>query len=67
MPRYTVGLQTPLNVYVTVEAEDEDHAADLAWEKAEEYARTLGGNYRDVRAEATFDGIGADTVEPLTS
>jgi hypothetical protein len=64
--RYEVTFHTTLTVIVLVDADDEDRAADAAWQQAEEYAQTLGGNYRDVRAEATFDGIGADEVEALT-
>ena len=66
MTRYVVRFNTTLSVAVTVEAEDEEQASYEAWEKAEEYARTIGGNYRDVIAEASFDGIGDDGVEALS-
>jgi hypothetical protein len=60
--RYTVTFNTMVSLAVDVEAPDEDHASDKAWGVAEEYLRTIGGNYRDVRAEATLDGIGHDKI-----
>lgn len=67
MPKYEVNLQTHLNVVVTVDADDEDSAADKAWHKAQEFAETVWGNGRDVRAEADFDGVGADEIEEVES
>jgi hypothetical protein len=67
--KYRVSLNTTLTVTVTLEADDEDTAADLAWKAAEEHVQTypFSRSQSDgvvVLADATFDGIGADTVEP---
>jgi hypothetical protein len=62
MPKYEVRFSVPAEVIVTVEADDEDEAADMAWEAADEYAKTVYGDQRRVRASMDLDGIGADTV-----
>jgi hypothetical protein len=64
MPTYTVTFNTTISLAVDIDAEDEDRAGEAAWQVAEDYLQTVGGNYRDVRAEATLDGIGHDTAEP---
>ena len=66
MSTYDVTFNTTLSVTVTIQADDEDTAADKAWEIAENYAKTIGGNYRDIRADASFDGIGADEVTEVS-
>jgi hypothetical protein len=69
MTKYRVGLGTRINLVVEIEAEDEEQAADEAWEHAEEYLRTVTGDSsggRRVRADATLDGIGADEVEEVS-
>lgn len=66
MTTYRVSLNTHLNVVVTIDASNEDDAADKAWTNAEEFAQTImGSRSLGVVAEATFDGIGADDVEPV--
>lgn len=64
--KYQATFQTYINLVVEVDADNDDQAAERAWDKAEEYLRTVGGNYRDVRAEATLDGVGADEVTAAT-
>lgn len=49
---------------MTVEAEGEDQADELAHGRATEYLGTVMGNHRDVGAYATLDGVGADEVKP---
>lgn len=65
MPKYRATFTTHITLTVEVEGADEEHAGDVAWDIAEEYLKTIGGNYRNVRAEATLDGIGADEVEEI--
>lgn len=62
--RFVAHFDTSISLAVTVGACDEEQAADLAWQKAEEYLQTLG-NHRDILADATLDGIGAGEIEPL--
>lgn len=62
MTSYIVRFTTSISLVVDVEAGDEEAAADLGWERAEEYLKTVYGA-GDVRAEASLDGIGADEVE----
>jgi hypothetical protein len=62
MTTYVVYYQVPLNVYVTIEAEDEDSAADESHGIAEAYLQTVYGNGRDVDVEASLDGLGAESV-----
>lgn len=63
MSDYTVVFQTSIEVTVHIDADNEDDAADLAWDRAEEYLDTVIGNGRDVFADASLDGIGADSVQ----
>ena len=62
MRTYLVTFTTPIHLTVTVEAEGEQEAADLAWQPAEDYLQTIVGDHQQVRAEASLDGIGADDV-----
>lgn len=62
MPTYEVTYTTKIHLTVTIDAPDEGTAEDTSWDRAEEYLKTIGGNYRDVRAEATLDGIGYSTI-----
>lgn len=55
--------KVPLNLVVTVEAEDEDTASDVAWETAQEFLGTIHGDNHGVQAIADLDGIGCDDVE----
>ena len=61
MPTFRVHLDTTLSLSVTVDAEDEDEAADKAWQIAEEFAKSLRphGDERLTSVDATFDGITA--------
>lgn len=65
MSTYQVTFATTLNVTVTIDADDEDAAADIAWDRAQEFADSIGTppTPPGVRAEASFDGIGADDVQ----
>lgn len=66
--RYQVSFSTNLSVDVVLEADDEEQAADDAWEVAQEFADRLGtqpGDHRILSAEASFDGIGADDVREV--
>ena len=63
MTKYTVTFNTTISLAVDITADDEDAAGENAWQVAEDYLQTVGGNYRDVRAEATLDGIAYDTAE----
>lgn len=65
MSTHKVTFSTTIHLTVTVDARGEDAAGDAAWELAEEYLRTVGGNYRDVVATATLDGIGPDEVTSI--
>jgi hypothetical protein len=67
MATYTVRFNTTISLAVRVEADDPDSAADAAWQPAEDYLNTVYGNSRDVLADATLDGIGADEVEEIES
>lgn len=59
MPTFRAHLDTTLSLSVTVDAEDEDDAADKAWQIAEEFAQSLRphGDERITSVDATFDGI----------
>ena len=59
--------RVPLNLVVTVEADDEDAASDVAWKTAQEFLDTIHGDNHGVQASADLDGIGADEVEPVES
>lgn len=64
MSTYRVSFYTKISLRVEIDAEDEDAAADLAWEAAEDYLRTINGDpAHGVTADATLDGIGADDIE----
>lgn len=64
MPTFRAHLDTVLSLSVTVDAEDEDDAADKAWKIAEEFAQSLRphGDDRVTSVDATFDGISADEI-----
>lgn len=57
--------RVPLNLVVTVEADDPDTASDLGWETAQGFLSTLVGDSHGVEATADLDGIGADDVEEV--
>jgi hypothetical protein len=63
--RYRVTFQTTLNLVVDIDAEDEDEAADRAWELADRYTQTVLGDHDQVGAEASLDGIGSDEVTEM--
>lgn len=76
MAKYRVTYQTHLHLTVDVEVEPpegadpedfdfEDAAQDRAQTQAEEYVDTLLGDHRGLRAEASLDGVGAETVEEV--
>lgn len=66
MPRYKVTFTVPAEVVVFIDAEDDDTAADTAWEYADEHLRTVAApNAMDVSVLASLDGIGADNVEEV--
>jgi hypothetical protein len=58
--------KVPLNLIVTVEADDPDTAADLGWQAAQGFLGTVRGDNNGVQASADLDGIGADDVEDDT-
>ena len=63
MPTFEVTYTTTLTLTVTIDAADDDAASDTSWRAAQDYCDTLMGDHRTVWAEATLDGIGADTVK----
>lgn len=65
--RYLVEFTTTISVTVDIEADDEDAAADLAWQPAQDYLDTVYGDSRSVRAHASLDGIGASAVRLVSS
>jgi hypothetical protein len=66
MPEYVARFTTQIEVSVTLDADDEDTAADAAWDVAEEYLRTVHGHRPSrVTASATLDGVGASEVEEI--
>lgn len=65
MPKYKVSFETKIRVEVEIHEDDQDTAADKAWDLAQEYLDTVHGDHRDVTAEATLDGIGAETVKEV--
>lgn len=69
MPTFRAYINTTLSLSVTVEAKDEDDAANQAWQIAEEYAQTLRphGDERLTSVDATFDGIAPEEVTELDS
>ncbi len=64
MATWVVRYTTSIEIAVTVEADDEDTAAERSWAVAAEYAETVHGDGQDVRASVSLDGIGADEIEP---
>jgi hypothetical protein len=62
---YEVRFTTNINLAFKVDAEDEDQARDIAHDAAQDYLATVTGNHRDVSANASLDGIGADEVEEV--
>lgn len=63
--KYRAHFTTNLNLAVVVDAEGEDEAADLAWERANDFLSTVWGDGRRIHADASLDGIGADEVVEL--
>lgn len=67
--KYRATFETHLSLTVLLDAEDEDSAADAAWQAAHAhlqtwtFARSTHGA-ATVLADADLDGIGTDTVEP---
>lgn len=60
---HRVRFITTISLLVEVESDDEDDAADRAWEYAEGYLQTLTGDgHHVVSAEASIDGIGGEHV-----
>jgi hypothetical protein len=67
MNTYRLTYIVPMNLVVTVEANDEEEAEDLAWDEAQEYLQTVYGDGRYVYAEVDLDGIGADQISEVKS
>ena len=67
MPQYEVTFTAPAEVRVTITAENESSAAELAWQQAEDYAQTVYGDAITVQASLSFDGVGADSVRQVGS
>ena len=64
MPRYKVKFSVPAEVVVYLDEEDEDTAADVAWELAQQHLQTVSvPSALEVSVHADLDGIGADSVE----
>ena len=63
MNTYRLTYVVPLNLVVTIAADDSDAAQELAWDEAQEYLQTIYGNGHHVTADGDLDGIGADEVE----
>jgi hypothetical protein len=68
MKKYRViWRNVPIEITVEVEAEDEDTAADMAWEQASDHASSIDMNDRHgCQFEVNLDGIGADDVVMIT-
>jgi len=62
MTRYTVRFNVPAEVVVHLDADSEDEAADLAWEKANDLL-AFDNSHGGATLFASVDGIGADEVE----
>ena len=65
---YQVTFQTNIEIVVTIKSDDDDAAADAAWQVAQDYLWTLGtqtGDERITSVNADLDGIGADSVEEI--
>lgn len=65
MPTYEVRFSVPAELIVTIDVEDEDVAADLAWDHANEYAQTVIGDRRTVRASISLDGVADDETKEV--
>lgn len=65
MSKFQVRFKVPVEVVVTLDASDDDDAADRAWVLADEYANTVLGDHQSVRVDISMDGIGADEVIDL--
>lgn len=68
--KFRVTFETHLSITVLLDAEDEDKAADVAWQAANAHLQTLPfvRSTHDgavVLADAELDGIGADEVAPV--
>jgi acyl-CoA hydrolase len=64
--RYLATFHTSIEVGVQIEADDEDSAADQAWEIAQAYLDNVAGDRAmHVTASANLDGIGAETVKEI--
>lgn len=62
--KYAVTYHTNINITVYIDTDDEEAAADESWAVAEDYLKGIYGDPATaVHAEATLDGIGADSVE----
>jgi hypothetical protein len=66
MPKFRARFSTQAEVWVELEATDDEDAADKAWTAASEYLQTLApsdiGNAR-VDIVVDLDGIGADQID----
>jgi hypothetical protein len=67
MTTFRLTYAVPLNLAVTVEADNEDDAQEIAWDEAQEYLQTVYGNGLHVTADGDLDGIGADEVNEVPS
>ena len=64
MGNYVVRFAASIDLAVTVDAADEDRAAEAAWALAHEYAETIYGT-RDIQAAVSLDGIDPYEIEPV--
>ena len=62
MSTFRLTYIVPLNLVVTIEADDSDDAQDRAWEEAQEFVQTIYSNGNHVTADCDLDGIGADEI-----
>jgi hypothetical protein len=65
MSTYRVRFTVPAEVVATVEADDSDEAADIAWAKAQDYLATIRPDAHGTALFADLDGIGADEAEEV--
>jgi hypothetical protein len=71
MTDYTFNFETSISLAVDISRPDEgsdpdlaeERAGDLAWKLAEEFLQTVGATTPGIRADATLDGIGYESVE----
>lgn len=63
--QYKVTFHVPAEITVTLSADNENDAADSAWQYAEDFLEAVYGNSRGVSFHASLDGIGADDVVTL--